>query len=95
LPTFATFSALLAENAPYRRSAPEEAGRIMEERFTELENRYTHHELIIQELLDTVFRQQQDLDRVKRDLEQLREQMQLVLPSLVGRPEDEEPPPHY
>jgi SlyX protein len=67
----------------------------MEKRFTELENRYTHQERTIQELLDTVFRQQQDLDRVKRELEQLREQMQLVLPSLVGRPEDEEPPPHY
>lgn len=67
----------------------------MDKRFTELENRYTHQERTIQELLDTVFQQQQDLDRVKRELEQLREQMQLVLPSLVGRPEDEEPPPHY
>jgi SlyX protein len=67
----------------------------MEKRFTDLENRYTHQERTIQELLETVFRQQQDLDRINRELEQLREQMQLVLPSLIGRPEDEEPPPHY
>ena len=31
----------------------------MEERVTELENRYTHLERIVQELLDTVYRQQQ------------------------------------
>ena len=63
----------------------------MEERVTDLENRYTHQERLVQELLDTVYRQQQELDRLQRDVEQLR----LALPSLVERPEDEEPPPHY
>ena len=63
----------------------------MEERVTDLENRYTHQERLVQELLDTVYRQQQELDRLQRDVEQLR----LALSSLVERPEDEEPPPHY
>ena len=67
----------------------------MEERVTELENRYTHQERIVQELLDTVYRQQQQLDWLHRDVEQLREQVLAALPSLVERPEDEEPPPHY
>jgi SlyX protein len=67
----------------------------MEERFTELEVRAMHQERAIQELFDTVFAQQQALDRLTREMEQVREQLNLVLPSLVERPEDEEPPPHY
>lgn len=67
----------------------------MEERLTGLESRYTHQERVIEELLETVYRQQQTLDRLEREVAELREQLQIVLPSLVERPEDEEPPPHY
>jgi uncharacterized coiled-coil protein SlyX len=67
----------------------------MEERLTELELRSMHQERAIQELFDTVFAQQQAIDRLEREMEQAREQMNLVLPSLVEQPEDEEPPPHY
>lgn len=67
----------------------------MEERLTDLESRYTHQERIIEELLETVYRQQQTLDRLEREVAELREQLQIVLPSLVELPEDEEPPPHY
>lgn len=67
----------------------------MEERLTELELRSMHQERAIQELFDTVFAQQQAIDRLEREMEQAREQMNLVLPSLVAEPEDEEPPPHY
>ena len=67
----------------------------MEERLTELELRSMHQERAIQELFDTVFAQQQAIDRLAREMEQTREQMNLVLPSLVEQPEDEEPPPHY
>ena len=67
----------------------------MDERLTDLETRYMHQERSIHELLDTVFRQQQELDRLSREVEQLREQVCSALPSLVMRPEDEEPPPHY
>ena len=67
----------------------------MEERLTELENRYMQQERTIQELFDAVYRQQQLIDRLDREMEQIREQLQIALPSLVERPEDEEPPPHY
>jgi SlyX protein len=67
----------------------------MEERFTDLELRSMHQERAIQELFDTVFAQQQALDRLAREIEQVREQLNLAIPSLVKRPEDEEPPPHY
>ena len=67
----------------------------MEKRLTELELRSMHQERSLQELFDTVFDQQQAICRLERAMEQLREQMNLVLPSLAGQPEDEEPPPHY
>jgi len=67
----------------------------MEERLTDLEVRAMHQERAIQELFDTVFVQQQALDRLAREMEQVREQLNIMLPSLVERPEDEEPPPHY
>ena len=67
----------------------------MEERFTDLESRYMQQERTIQELLDLVYRHQQSIDRLGREMAEIREQLQIALPSLVERPEDEEPPPHY
>ena len=67
----------------------------MEERLTELEIRSMHQERTLQELFDTVYIQQQAIDRLERELEQVRDQLNLALPSLVGQPEDESPPPHY
>ena len=67
----------------------------MNERLTELELRSMHQERALQELFDTVFAQRQAIDRLDREMGQIREQMNLVLPSLVEQPEDEEPPPHY
>jgi SlyX protein len=67
----------------------------MEERLTDLESRYMRQEQTIQELLDLVYRHQQSIVRLGREMEEIREQLQIALPSLVERPEDEEPPPHY
>ena len=67
----------------------------MEERLTDLESRYMQQERTIQELLDLVYRHQQSIDRLGREMAEIREQLQIALPSLVERPEDEEPPPHY
>ncbi len=67
----------------------------MNSRLTELEIRSMHQERALQELFDTVFAQQKAIEGLERQLEQLREQMNLVLPSLVERAEDEVPPPHY
>jgi SlyX protein len=67
----------------------------MEERLTDLESRYMQQERTIQELLDLIYRHQQSIDRLGREMAEIREQLQIALPSLVERPEDEEPPPHY
>ena len=64
----------------------------MEARLTELELRSMHQERSLQELFDTVFTQQQAIDRLERELVQVRQQLNLALPSLVGQPEDDEPP---
>jgi len=67
----------------------------MEERLVELETRYMHQEQIISDLSDIVYRQEQAIERLERDLRQLREEMNIALPSLTRSPEEEEPPPHY
>lgn len=67
----------------------------MDERITDLEVRFMHQERAIQELSDTVYRQQQLIERHERELLLLREQLRLVAPSLTRTGAEEEPPPHY
>jgi SlyX protein len=66
----------------------------MRERITDLELRFMHQENTIQELNDTVYRQEQSIMRIERELSLLREQMSIMSPSAIGDAE-EEPPPHY
>jgi SlyX protein len=67
----------------------------MEQRLTELETRMMYQERSLQELNDIVYKQAQTIERHEREMEQLRNQMQSVLPGLVGSADDEAPPPHY
>lgn len=67
----------------------------MSERLVELEMQLTHQQRQVEELNDLVYGQQQMIDRLAAELGQIKEQLQLVLPSLNRKPEDEEPPPHY
>jgi len=67
----------------------------MEERISELELRYMLHENTLQELNDTVCRQEQSIMRLERELLLLREQLCMISPSAQGDGELEEPPPHY
>ncbi|MBT1073848.1 SlyX family protein [Geobacter grbiciae] len=67
----------------------------MNDRITDLEIHVTHLSRTVQELNDVVYRQQQTIDRLEAELKGLREQALAVAPSLVRKPEDEEPPPHY
>lgn len=67
----------------------------MEERITELELRYMQQENIIQELNDTVCRQEQAIERIVRELASIRDQLCMLAPSASGEAEAEEPPPHY
>lgn len=67
----------------------------MEERLAELEVRVAFQDRTIQELNDVVTRQARELEQLTRAVAALRQQLTLLGPSLVGRPEDEPPPPHY
>ena len=67
----------------------------MEERITELEIRFMHQEQSINELSITVYRQQQVIERLERELRQLVDQVRMEFPSLTKPAEEEEPPPHY
>lgn len=67
----------------------------METRLTDLEIRYMHQERAIQELNDAVFRQERTIERLEREMQLLREQLVVALPSLTRNPDEEEPPPHY
>lgn len=67
----------------------------MEERLNELEIRFTHQERTLDELNETVCRQELAVERLEREVRMLREQMKVLLPSLIMSQEEEEPPPHY
>lgn len=67
----------------------------MEERITELELHYMQQENTIQELNDTVCRQELAIERIERELIMLRDQLCMLAPSAMGGAEPEEPPPHY
>ncbi|MDH4133806.1 MAG: SlyX family protein [Gammaproteobacteria bacterium] len=67
----------------------------MEDRLIELETRLAFQDHVVQQLNDTIVRQQRDLDGLRRDIEMLRNQLAALAPALVENRSDETPPPHY
>jgi uncharacterized coiled-coil protein SlyX len=67
----------------------------MDDRLTELEIQLTHQQRQVDELNELVYRQQQIIASLSAQLGQIKEQLQMVLPSLIKEPEEETPPPHY
>lgn len=67
----------------------------MEERITELELRFMHQEKTINDLNETVCRQELAIVRLERELGRIREQFLILSPSINRTPDEEEPPPHY
>jgi len=67
----------------------------MEERITELELRFMHQEHIIQELNETVYRQEQIIARLELGFSLISEQLRTLEPSTTRDPDEEERPPHY
>ena len=65
------------------------------ERIANLEIQLTHQQRHLEELNELVYSQQQTLEVLTAELRQIKEQLQIVLPSLMKEPEDETPPPHY
>ncbi|MBL0224100.1 MAG: SlyX family protein [Geobacteraceae bacterium] len=67
----------------------------MEERITELELRFMHQEQTINELNETVCRQERAIALLERELGRMREQFMMISPSINRTADEEEPPPHY
>lgn len=66
----------------------------MESRITELEIKISYTEDLVEELNRTVFRQQQQIDLLARELRNLRDQVQSGQPQEFRSLRDEIPP-HY
>lgn len=67
----------------------------MADRIVDLEMQLTHQQRQVEELNELVYSQQLKIDLLATELRQIREQLQIVLPSLAKEEEDETPPPHY
>ncbi len=67
----------------------------MEERINELELRFMHQEKIIQELNETVYRQELIITRLERDFSLISEQIKTQAFSSSREPAEDERPPHY
>lgn len=65
-----------------------------EARITELEVRLSFADDLLESLNQTVFRQQQEIERLREELRALRQQVQAALPGEARNPRDEIPP-HY
>ena len=63
--------------------------------FTDLEIQLTHQQHQVEELNELMYQQQQQIAALTSELRQIKEQLQIVLPSLIKEPEEETPPPHY
>lgn len=66
----------------------------MEARLDELEAKLSFAEDLIDELNRAVFRQQEQIDRMQRQIHLLHQQIQAVTPAEEHDPRDEMPP-HY
>lgn len=66
-----------------------------EDRVTELELRFMQQDNVIQELNETVYRQELLIGRLERDVALISEQLRLSVASSLGEPEGDERPPHY
>jgi SlyX protein len=67
----------------------------MKDRITELELSFMHQEQTINELNETVCRQELAIARLERELGRMREQFSSLSPSINRTADEEEPPPHY
>jgi len=67
----------------------------MEETLIDLQTRLAYQEETLEQLNRIVTRQQDEIDRLRRQLELLGERLREIRPSPVGAAGDEPPPPHY
>jgi SlyX protein len=77
-----------AQSGQRRKDVP------MEKRIAELEVKLSFTEDLVEELNKTVFRQQQQIEQLQKDVVAMREQIRLSIPAEKRDPRDEVPP-HY
>lgn len=66
-----------------------------ESRLIELESRVAFQDDAVRKLEELATEQGQQIYRLTRELEAMKEKLLAVTPSLLARQEDEGPPPHY
>lgn len=66
-----------------------------EQRIEDLEIRITHQEHAIEELTDTILKQELATKLLHEELKTLRDQLMSVSRQDMGKSEEEPPPPHY
>ncbi len=66
-----------------------------EQRLIDLEIRYAHQDAALNELSDLVYRQGRELDALRRQVGDLRRQLQAMALSNIATAAEETPPPHY
>ncbi len=64
-------------------------------RIEKLETRLAYQEQTIRELGDEIYRQQREIDTLRRSLDALRERMQSLSEAPPGAGAADEKPPHY
>lgn len=67
----------------------------MSDQLIDFEIQLTHQQQQLEELNELVYRQQQEIDALTIQLRQIKEQLQIAIPSLVREAGEEDPPPHY
>jgi SlyX protein len=67
----------------------------MSDQLIDFEIQLTHQQHQFEELNELVYRQQQEIDALTIQLRQIKEQLQIAIPSLVREAGEEDPPPHY
>lgn len=69
--------------------------KALEERLIDLETRLAFQEDTLQQLNDVLVEQGRRVDLLRDRLTQAEERLRTLQPSLLGRIEEEPPPPHY
>jgi len=67
----------------------------MEERLIELETKISYQDHLIGELNDVVTRQQQQIDKLEKEMKKMIDHLKAPDDSGIARPDEEAPPPHY
>ncbi|MDQ6991038.1 MAG: SlyX family protein [Mariprofundaceae bacterium] len=67
----------------------------VEQGMIELQTKYAYQEDLLQTLNEVVTQQQQELARLKEDMNRMRESLRGMMDSQLSGPEEDVPPPHY